>query len=165
MHCSGTFARRLLLVFAALLMLNGCAALTTRDAPRVSVVGLEPLVGQGLEMRFTVKLRLQNPNDAAIDYDGIALDLELNGKAFASGVSDARGSVPRFGEAVIAVPVTVSAFAAARQAFNLADVASAGKLPYVLRGKLAGGLFGSVRFNDEGTLSLPATPAFGAGGY
>lgn len=149
---------------AVLLALGGCAALTGRDPVRVSVVGIEPLVGQGLEMRFDVKLRLQNPNDAPIDYDGVALDLELNGRPFASGVSDVRGTVPRFGEQVLSVPVTVSAFAAARQAFGLADATVSGKLPYVLRGKLAGGMFGSVRFTDSGTLSLPASGGYG-GGY
>ncbi|KST73112.1 MULTISPECIES: LEA type 2 family protein [Burkholderia] len=158
---SRSFAGLLFATLTVLLALGGCAALTAHDPVRVSVVGIEPLVGQGLEMRFDVKLRLQNPNDAQIDYDGVALDLELNGRPFASGVSDARGSVPRFGEQVLSVPVTVSAFSAARQAFGLADVTASGKLPYVLRGKLAGGMFGSVRFTDSGTLSLPAS----SGGY
>ncbi|AOJ82464.1 water stress/hypersensitive response domain-containing protein [Burkholderia savannae] len=161
LHRSHSFVGRLFAAFVVLLALGGCAALTARDPVRVSVVGIEPLVGQGLEMRFDVKLRLQNPNDAPIDYDGVALDLELNGRPFASGVSDVRGTVPRFGEQVLSVPVTVSAFAAARQAFGLADVTESGKLPYVLRGKLAGGMFGSVRFTDSGTLSLPAS----SGGY
>ncbi|WDD96187.1 LEA type 2 family protein [Burkholderia sp. FERM BP-3421] len=150
-----------LLALAMLLMLGGCAALSGRDPVRANVVGLEPLAGQGLEARFNVMLRLQNPNDSALDYDGVSLDLEVNGKAFATGVSDARGTVPRFGEAVIAVPVTVSAFAVARQAFGLADVAGAGKLPYVMRGRLGGGPFGGARFHDAGELSLPASPLFG----
>ncbi|MGH8625416.1 MAG: LEA type 2 family protein [Gammaproteobacteria bacterium] len=137
------------------LALGGCAGMLTRDPIRINVVGIEPLAGQGLEMRFTVKLRLQNPNETAIDYDGVALELELNGKPFASGVSDQKGSVSRFGETVFSVPVTVSAFAAMRQALGLADGAKLDNLPYVLRGKLAGGLFGGMRFTDKGTLSLP----------
>ena len=76
---------------------------------RVTVAGLDPLVGQGLEMRFSLKLRVQNPNDAPIDYDGISVALDLNGTPFASGVSDRSGTVPRFGEAVLDVPVSVSA--------------------------------------------------------
>ncbi|MCA3836464.1 LEA type 2 family protein, partial [Burkholderia sp.] len=101
------------LLFAAVFLLGGCAGLT-RAPLSVSVVGLDPLVGQGLEMRFSLKLRVQNPNDAPIDYDGIAVALDLNGTPFASGVSDRTGTVPRFVEAVLDVPVSVSAFAAAR---------------------------------------------------
>ncbi len=97
------------------LALGGCAGMLTRDPIRINVVNIEPLAGQGLEMRFTVKLRLQNPNETAIEYNGVALELELNGKPFASGVSDQKGSVSRFGETVFSVPVTVSAFAAVRK--------------------------------------------------
>ncbi|WP_246796582.1 LEA type 2 family protein [Burkholderia perseverans] len=145
-----------LLVFGSLPFLTGGCAVLGRDPVRVGVVGLTPLAGQGLEMRFELKLRVQNPNGTPIDYDGLALDLELNGRAFASGVSDARGVVPRFGEVVIGVPITVTAFAAARQAFGFADAAAAGRIPYRLSGKLQAGVFGGVRFTDAGSLSLPA---------
>ncbi|WLE57903.1 LEA type 2 family protein [Burkholderia plantarii] len=148
-------AVRLLVIGSLPLLTGGCAVLG-RDPVRVGVVGLTPLAGQGLEMRFELKLRVQNPNDTPIGYDGLALDLELNGRAFASGVSDARGVVPRFGEVVIGVPITVTAFAAARQAFGFADAAAAGRIPYRLSGKLQAGVFGGVRFTDAGSLSLPA---------
>jgi hypothetical protein len=122
---------------------------------RVHLAGVEPLPGQGLELRFMIRLRVQNPNETPIDYDGVALDLEVNRKLLASGVSDQKGSVPRFGEAVLGVPVTISAFAAVRQALGLAEGQSLENMPYVLSGKLAGGPFGVLRFADEGTLSLP----------
>jgi LEA14-like dessication related protein len=142
---------------AALLSLGGCAGMFGHEPLRVTVAGMEPLAGQGMEMRFNLKLRVQNPNDAPIDYNGVSVELDLNGKQFASGVSDASGSVPRFGESVIAVPLTVPAFAAVRQAFGLIDSAQSGQLPYVLRGRLAGGVTGGTRFLDQGTLSLPTS--------
>ena len=103
-------------VLSLLLMLSigGCASMVDRDPVRISVVGMDPLPGAGMEVRFGLKLRVQNPNDDAIEYDGVALELELNGKNFASGVSDAQGSVPRYGEALIVVPVTVSAISFVR---------------------------------------------------
>jgi LEA14-like dessication related protein len=152
-----TLVRLVFLAMLSLLALGGCAGMFNRDELRVYVVGIEPLEGQGLEMRFDVKLRLQNPNETPIEYDGVTLELEFNGKPFASGVSDQRGTVSRFGETVLSVPVTVSAFAVARQAVDLADGAKPGNLPYVLRGKLAGGLFGGTRFTDKGTLTLPGS--------
>ncbi|MDC8786496.1 LEA/WHy family protein [Roseateles koreensis] len=150
--------RRLLghtLAPAALLWLSGCATLNSRDPLRVNVVGVEPMAGEGLELRLLVKLRVQNPNDLPIEFDGAAIDLELNGKSFASGVSNQKGEVPRYGETLLNLPLTISAFAAVRQAMSFNDVAEQGELPYMLTGKLAGGLFGTVRFSSKGLLKLP----------
>ncbi|KAA8698195.1 MULTISPECIES: LEA type 2 family protein [Pseudomonas] len=140
-----------------LLSLSACALFPDRDALHINVVGIEPLQSQDLEVRFAVKLRVQNPNETAIDYNGVALDLEVNGRPLAAGVSDQQGSIPRFSETVLTVPVSVSAFSVLRQTLGLSQTQSLNNLPYVLRGKLAGGLFGTVRFVDRGTLDLPTT--------
>lgn len=146
------------LLAAALLVsaVAGCASLPGRDPVRMNVVGLEPIPGQGMEMRFNVKLRVQNPNETAIEFDGVALELEINDRSFATGVSDQKGGVPRFGETVISVPVSVSALAAVRQALGLMDERAADDVPYVLRAKLGGPLFSGMRFTERGTLDLPA---------
>ena len=78
-----------------------CAALPNRDPLSIDVAGIEPLPGEGLELRLAVRVRIQNPNDTPIEYSGAALDLDLNGRKLASGVSDAIGTVPRYGEAVL----------------------------------------------------------------
>jgi LEA14-like dessication related protein len=152
-----------LLAFFAMFALGGCASLMNRDALRVNVAGIDPLEGQGLEMRFAVKLRVQNPNDTPIDFDGVALDLDVNGRAFASGVSPQRGTVPRFGELVVSVPVTISAWSVARQALGFASGDAVTKVSYVARGRLAGGPFGGARFSDQGTIDFPTGD--GAFGY
>ncbi|CAD6549499.1 hypothetical protein LMG24235_04696 [Paraburkholderia sabiae] len=145
----------LLLFVVVMVSLDGCAGMFGRDPLHVSVAGIEPLEGQGMEMRFNLKLRVQNPNEAPVDFSGVSVELDLNGKSFATGVSDQIGTVPRFGETVIGVPLTVPAFTAVRQAFAFADSAQTGQFPYVLRGRLAGGMTGGTRFIDQGTLSLP----------
>ncbi len=143
-------------LIAVMLALGACSSLFgLRDPLRVDLVGLEPVAGQGMEARFMVKLRVQNPNDDAIDYNGIALDLAVNGQPLASGVSDASGQVPRFGEKVISVPVSFSAFSVIRQAWGLSGGPPREGMPYEINGKLAGGLFGTVRFNDKGVLNWP----------
>src|SRR5690348_9298394 len=96
--------RAILLVVLGSIVSPGCASL------QVTVAGIEPLQGQGLELRLAVKLRVQNPNDTPVDYDGVAVEMNVQGKTFASGVADLAGSVPRYGESVITVPVTISAF-------------------------------------------------------
>jgi len=146
---------RTVLISLLLLSASACALFPNRDPLNINVVGIEPLPGQGLEVRMAVKLRLQNPNETAIEYSGVALDLDVNGKLLASGVSDQQGTIGRFSEAVLVVPVSVSAFAALRQAVGLTQTQSLNNLPYTLRGKLAGGVFGTLRFSDSGKLNLP----------
>ena len=140
-----------------LLSLSACALFPNRDPLNINVVGLEPLQSQDMEVRFAVKIRVQNPNENPVDYNGVALDLEVNGQPLASGVSDQSGSIARFSETVLTVPVSVSAFSVLRQTLGLSQTQSLNNLPYVLRGKLAGGLFGTMRFVDTGKLSLPGT--------
>lgn len=154
--------RSLRIVLMCLLIagLSACALFPNRDPLTINVVGIEPLPGQDLEIRFAVKLRLQNPNDTDIQYDGVAVNLDVNGRLLASGVSNQKGTISRFSEGMLTVPVSVSAFAALRQAVGLTETQSLDNLPYELRGKLAGGLFGTLRFHDSGTLSLPS-PASG----
>lgn len=147
--------RTVLTGLTMVLALSACALFPNRDPLNINVVGIDPLPGQDLEIRFAVKLRLQNPNDTDIEYNGVALNLDVNGRLLAAGVSDQKGTIGRFSEGVLTVPVTVSAFAALRQAVGLADQQRLDNLPYELHGKLAGGLFGTMRFEDSGTLSLP----------
>ncbi|MDD2136141.1 LEA type 2 family protein [Pseudomonas kurunegalensis] len=146
---------RLVLVLLMAYGLNACALLQPRDPVNISVIGIEPLPGQELELRMAVKMRVQNPNESPIDYNGIALNLEVNGQPLAAGVSDQQGHIGRYDEAVIVVPVSITAFSFLRQAYGLGKVDSLQGLPYKLRGKLAGGLLGTVRFTDEGKLDLP----------
>ena len=140
-----------------ILSLSACALFPNRDPVNINVVGIEPLQGQDMEVRFALKIRVQNPNETPIDYNGVALDLEVNGQPLASGVSDQSGSIPRFSETVLTVPVSVSAFSVLRQTLGLSQTQTLNNLPYVLRGKLAAGLFGTMRFVDSGKLRLPGT--------
>ena len=102
-------------------------------------------------------LRVQNPNEGTLAFDGVALDLEVNGMALASGVSGQRGSVPRFGETLLTVPVTISALAMVRQAYAWSS-GNRDKLDYVVHGKLGGAGFGGLRFTARGEFDWPAAP-------
>ena len=146
-------------VALTLLSLQGCAIFQRSDPLQVTVAGIEPMEGQGqgLELRLLVKLRVQNPNDAPIDYNGVAVEMIVQGKTFATGVSDASGTVPRFGESVIAVPVTASAFRMLGEAFTLFRSGSSGKITYEMTGKLNGSGFNSTHFRTQGEFNLPAS--------
>ena len=143
-------------------LFGGCASLRHSEPIDVIMAGVEPLQSQGLELRMLVKLRIQNPNDLPLDFNGVSVQMDVQGKRFATGVSDAVGSVPRFGEAIVSVPVSISLFRIMRQAMDVATNEYRGKLEYELTGRLAGPAFSSVRFNSKGEFTLPAE-LFGSG--
>jgi hypothetical protein len=101
-----------------MLPFGGCASYQGREPIQVITVGVDPLQGEGLELRMLVKLRIQNPNDSPLDFNGLFVQMDVQGKSFATGVSDAAGSVARYGETIVAVPVSISAFRIARQAIG-----------------------------------------------
>ena len=150
--------RRLLSLSAGLLALTlgACAGLGQGDPIQVSVAGVESLPGEGFEMRMLVKLRVQNPNDTPLEYDGVYLKLDVQEKTFATGVADVRGSVPRFGESVIAVPVTVSMLRMVRHAMGMLDGKPIDKIRYEMEGKLNAPALGATRFQSQGEFTLPA---------
>jgi len=159
---------RCLVVMILLLLpfLGGCATLPSgEDAPSVSVVGLEPLPSEGLEVRFALKLRVQNPNESALAYDGLSVSLDLDGRGLASGVSNEIGEIPRFSDAVLTLPVSISAFGVVRQLWALASDSqqasgALGKpIAYKLNGKLGApkGSLRATRFSDRGELDLFAS--------
>jgi len=96
-----------------------------------------------------LKLRVKNPNDTPIEYNGISLELEVQNKSLASGMSNQSGTVPAFGETAIVVPVEISYVGMAGQAMGLLTGKSLDKVTYEMHGKL-----GSVPFKSQGELSL-----------
>lgn len=147
--------RHVFLLVAALFALGGCASLPEKDPVEVTVAGMESLPGEGMEIRMLVKLRVQNPNQSQIDYTGAYVKLEVQGKTFATGVSSESGTVPAFGEAVVAVPVTVSVLRMVRQVAGMLDGKPVEKITYELSGKLSGGLFDTERFSARGEFEVP----------
>ena len=147
-----------ILMIVATLALSACATLPGTDPVQVNVVDIESLEGEGMELRLLVKLRVQNPNDSPVEYDGVYLKVSVLDRTLATGVSAERGTVPRFGETIISVPMTVSAL---RVALGALEVIGGGrkieKVNYNLEGKLDGVGWGSQKFQATGQLSLPGT--------
>jgi LEA14-like dessication related protein len=147
--------RRAVLLFVALLALGGCASTPNKDPIQVTVAGMESMPGEGMEIRMLVKLRVQNPNQSPIDFSGAYLKLDVLDKTFATGVTSESGTVPAFGEAVVAVPVTVSVLRMVRQVAGMLDGKPVEKVTYEMSGKLNGGLFNTVRFSAHGDFDVP----------
>ena len=149
-----TSRRVFLLSAAAVLVMAGCASTPSKDPLQVTVAGMEGLPGEGMEVRMLVKLRVQNPNAGEIAFSGVYLKFEVRDRTFATGVSDQAGVIPGFGEAVVAVPVTVSVLRMVRQVAGMLDGQPVDKISYEMSGKLGGGVFSTERFSAKGEFSL-----------
>ena len=155
-HRTAKLLRVWSVLVAASLLAGGCTALPIRDPLEVMVAGIEPMQekGEGMELRLLVKLRVQNPNSAPVSYDGAYVKVEVQDRTFATGVSNAAGSVPGFSEAVIEVPVTVSMLRMVRHVIGMKDGPPADQIRYSMSGKL-----GSHRFSANGEFSLKSPTA------
>jgi len=138
-------------------LLAGCAGIGLREPLRVNLAGLDSLPGEGMELRFLARIRVQNPNDVSITYNGLSAELDLNGRSFASGVSPASGEITRFGESVLELPLTVPATAIVRQVLGLMT-GDRSKATYRVRGFLSTGTFGRASFDPTGEIELPKLP-------
>jgi LEA14-like dessication related protein len=156
----GTMAKGIALLLCTI-VLHACAAVGMREPLSATIADLKPIEVGVLEQRYAMKVRVLNPNNTEIAFDGAVFDLEINDTPFAKGVSDQRSVIPRFGEAVIDVQVVSGLQNILRQINELlkGDRAS---LTYRIKGRLhsAGG-FGFVRFDTSGEIVFPtgrATP-------
>ena len=140
--------------------LAACAGVGLREPVRVDLAGLESLPGEGLEARMLARIRVQNPNDVSLAYNGLSVELDLNGQSFASGVSDATGEIPRFGESVLELPLTVPGTAIVRQVLGLIR-GDHSKTSYHVRGFISTGVFGRAPFDSTGEIELPKPASSG----
>ncbi len=145
-------------IWAALaLWVTGCATLPATTPPNLSIVSIEPVEATPFEQKYHLKVRLQNPNDHALEISGISYVLEVNGEPLLKGVSDKSVTVPRFGESIIELSGVSTLFGFMRQFQALQDRKTPG-MHYKLSGKLGlDNQFGSLPFSYEGTLLPPAT--------
>ncbi|GHD55268.1 LEA type 2 family protein [Jeongeupia chitinilytica] len=95
-----------LLVIALLSLLAACSSLPTSfEKPKVSVAGIAVKDISLFEQRFTLTLRVQNPNDVSVPISGLNAKLEVNGKPIADGVSNVSVTIPALGEATVPIDI------------------------------------------------------------
>jgi len=98
-------------LFAWLLLLSGCASLTTKlDPPRVTLDNFRSLPSDGGGPRFEIKLRVQNPNEQSLDIAGISYTIELLGKEVMSGVSNDIPLIEGYTEEVVTLEAGLQLF-------------------------------------------------------
>jgi len=161
MACNQPVLKSIAVLLCALLA-AACASLGKyQEAPRVTLVSIQPVDVTLFEQRFAVQLRVMNPNADALPVDGLSYALEINEREFAYGVSPQSVDIPAFGEALLDVEISSSLLSVVRQLQSMGD-AERNSLDYRLAGKInLANRLGSLPFDYTGKLNyLPsARPA------
>ncbi len=139
-------------------LLTACASIKPySEAPRVSLASIEPKEMTLLEQRYGIRLRIMNPNEAALQIEGLSYALEINEREFAYGVNRQSVEIPAFGEALLDVEVVSNLLNVMQQIQEMSGE-SRDSLTYRLTGKISlANSLGSLPFDYSGELSyLPA---------
>ena len=139
--------------FLLALALAGCALRPHFETPQLSLIGVQLVSSDLWEQRLKVRLRVQNPNDAALSVKGIEYTLEIGGQKVASGVSDASFVVPALGETQFDTNLTTNMVGALLKLLGRGPDSLSTGVDYRLTGKisLASGWMRSVPFDERGT--------------
>lgn len=136
-------------------LLSSCATLDPNtERVKVTIASITPLESTLMEQRFMVKLRIQNRSQKPMTIDGMSFDLELNGKDFASGVSNQRVTAPAYGEAMLDIKASSTIFGVIRQIRSVQELNGKPFL-YDISGALnSPDSFFTVRFRESGEIDL-----------
>lgn len=140
--------------------LVSCAALRPGlEEPEVSIVNIKPLASQNMEASFLVTLRIINHNDFSLNLNGLSCRLDIDGRHFATGVSNEERIVPAFGSETLPVHVYASVIDMVGSVLGILQDTqrNAGQLPldYTITGKIRLGgtaLPASIDFASKGVL-------------
>ncbi len=136
-------------------LLAGCAGWGARpDQVRIHIVDIQPLESTLMEQRFLIKLRIQNRSERVLQADGLSFDLRLNGRDFASGVSNQDVRIEPLSEATMEVTASSTLFGLLRQ-LRAAQRLQHKPFGYVISGNVhtAGGM-GIIPFREAGELDF-----------
>jgi LEA14-like dessication related protein len=124
------------LVLLLSLALAACSDLPLNAlAPKVSVaeVGIKSI--SLLEQHFDVGLRLTNPNDFDLKIEALEFEFELNGRAFAKGLSDVPTLIPASSSTVLRVDAMTESTNLLQQIKMLPETLKQGA-PYRIKGRV-----------------------------
>lgn len=126
-----------ILISLLALGLAGCASLPHNAiAPKVSVADVD-LKSLGLfEQRFDVGLRVNNPNDFDLKIEALDFELELNGRAFAKGLTRVTTLVPAASSSVVRVDAVTQSDNLIQQIKTLPPGLLKGNVPYRITGRV-----------------------------
>ena len=146
-------------LIALIFLMLGCAGLyQSMERPRINIANVMPREIKLFEQVFDLELRIQNPNDTPLEVNGLAFDLELNDKRFATGVSNQSLVIDRLSSGVIHVEAITTLVGFLRQVAEYQQTQNP-RLTYRIKGSIYSGSAGTkLRFDDSGEIKIPIEP-------
>jgi LEA14-like dessication related protein len=140
--------------------LIGCGGLfRTMEPPRINIANVTPMEVKLFEQVFDLELRVQNPNESALSINGLAFELEINDRRFATGVSNENATVDGFSSRVIHVQAVTSFWGILQQIAQLQRTGTP-LVTYRIKGDIYSGTPSvKLRFDDSGEFKIPIEPA------
>jgi LEA14-like dessication related protein len=121
---------------AIVLFLSGCASLSPDfDEPTVEVISIKALPAKGFEQNFEIGLKLTNPNNFELPFNGISCELSVAGATLARGVTADIPTAGAYAESRFVVPVSTSLIGGFKVIKALMDNQGQG-ISYQLKAKL-----------------------------
>ena len=152
-------------VFYAFLVIAGfwfmsCSAMQqSMERPRINIANITPREVKLFEQVFELELRIQNPNDLPLAINGLAFELMLNDRRFATGVSNESFVVDRLSSGVIRVEALTTLWGFLQQVAEYQRT-KAPRMAYRLRGNLyVGSSSVKLLFDDSGEIHIPLDPS------
>ncbi len=105
-------------------------------APTVSVAEIDIKSLGLLEQRFDVGLRVNNPNDFDLTIEALDFELELNGRAFAKGLTRVVTLIPATSSTVLRVDAIMQLKTLMQQIRTLPPDALKAGVPYRIKGRV-----------------------------
>jgi len=138
----------------------GCSGLfRTMEPPRINIVNVTPKEIKLFEQVFDLELRVQNPNEAALPIHGLAFELEINDRRFATGVSNENVTVDAFSSLVVHVEAVTSSWVILQQIAQLQRTGTP-LVNYRIRGAIySGSPSVKLPFDNMGEFKTPVGPA------
>jgi LEA14-like dessication related protein len=139
--------------------LTGCALMRHgMESPRINISNVTPREVTFFEQVFDLELRIQNPNDSPLEVNGLAFDLELNDRRFATGVSKQSLFIDRLSSGVIRVEALTTLWGFIQQVAEYQRT-KAPRVAYRLKGNLyVGSPSFKLPFDDSGEIQIPIEP-------
>ena len=143
-------------LLAVAILLGGCAAPGKRlEAPRISLSQIEVEHATVFETVMAVTLRIFNTNEVPLTLKGADVNLEVNGKDFARGVSQIEMTLPAYDTALVPMTLYSSMIDMVQ---GILKAKGRKTLEYRIHGsvRIEGGFLvpSSLPFSSEGELSL-----------
>ncbi len=123
--------------------------------PRIIIVNVTPREVKLFEQMFELELRIQNPNELPLAINGLAFELELNNRQFATGMANESFVVDRLSSGVIRVEAFTTLWGFMQQVAEYQRT-KAPRVSYRLSGNLyVDSPSIKLPFDDSGEIHIP----------